>query len=133
METRNADIPQPIDLIAQQFCCHDSLLGDRQVRRSGRHDEDRASSARWSTVWKGDYPSDRVKDGVRQGTVNRFVCGFCGSGHEQTVSRRDDPLADCCDLLRRFAGAEHYFWNPLSHGPMVVDSGKPEVFKWGLT
>ena len=46
MEAGDADVVQPVDLVAHQLGGAGRLFGDRQVRRAGRRDEDRALARR---------------------------------------------------------------------------------------
>ena len=52
-----------------------------------------------------------------------------GPGHQQIVSRLDDPSGDFGDLIRRLSLAEDHLRKALSDCPVVVDPSEPDILE----
>jgi hypothetical protein len=67
----------------------------------------------------------RRREALGDGSVSLWRC----SGDEDILARGGDALANRRNLLRCLAWAEYHFGEPLPHGSVVVDAGKPEIFE----
>ena len=105
VDAGDADVVEPLDAIAHQVGGDRRFLGDRDIRRAGRRDGDRALAGRRphactviarAVAW---YSAS----GMRR--ARTLPGGFVRAGHEQRMPALDDAGGDGRDLVGRLAEA----------------------------
>ena len=77
----------------------------------------------------------RLRDTRPSGTtvVTGIPHRLVRSRDQQRLSAADDLRRDFRDLIGRLAETQHNLWKTLPNGSMVIDLGKPKIFKGLLT
>ena len=127
VKSGDADVVEPVDRVAHHLGGDGGFLGDGQVRRAGRRDEDGAAPGGHLVHAAGDGAGHLVILGGGHHGAHRVVRRLVGAGDEQRVATGDDAIGDGGDLIGRLAQAEDDFGEALALGPLVVDAGEPDV------
>ena len=103
MQAGDADVVQPCDLVAHELGRARRFFGDRQVRRAGGGDDDRAFAGGDVLLAEADDGGIGVKYGGRNLRAHGVERLDGRAGDEQRRAAADDLGGDGRDLGRRFA------------------------------
>ncbi len=130
MNACHADIVERFDGISEHPGGHERFLGDRDIARPGRHDEDRSTAAGRLGRLIRSYDAGGF---MKTCLLNPFfdaVEVFPGSSRcEQRLSAPGEAERDFGDLKGGFSLAKNHFRKPLPELPVVVDCCKAEGFR----
>jgi len=126
VEPGDADVVQPIDVVAHHLGGDRGFFGHGYVRSSCRGDQyDTMPPGRIDTPLND--PGLIVEAGLWYDLRNAFErCGV-GAGDQQAVAAADNRFRNSGNLGRRLPLAVHDLGESLSGGAMVIDAGEAEI------
>jgi hypothetical protein len=127
MDSGHAYIGDALDLVAKDFERHSGFVRDRQIRRSGAHNADRAGEFRPRLDLDRDAPRTLVvpRDGKLRGHGGELLRR--GAAHQQHTLVFQDLARDGRDVRRLFARAENDFGKSATPASIGIDPRKTEI------
>jgi hypothetical protein len=129
VEAGNADVVKTVYGIAHNFRGHCRFLRDRQICRPGCSDYNRSLPLFDVRRRPRNRPGQRSEYRVRYSCRDRGMRSLIRSGDQQAVSRCDDPLGNCGNLLRALSRTENHLRETLTSVAVMVDPRKSQILE----
>jgi len=132
MDAGDADIVEVLDFVSHHFGGDDSLFRDRDVAGSRRDYGDDAFAVFRCVLLQDDGAGERAVVDAANSFLYRSKLFFIRTCGEDVASVLRQSRKNSGYLRRRFPLAEDDFRHASAQCAVMIDLGKPEIFKWKM-